>query len=355
MSCHGDASVSAPSRGDTVLATRRDALRVLLVGGPNVGKSTLFNALTGARQHTTNAPGTTVELATGVWPVTRSGRLGSAAGAATGRVIVDLPGSYSLLARSADEQVTADAVRRLAQSCREPAGERGVGDQGVGERGVVVVVLDATTLARSLYLLGQVAETGVPLVVALTMLDLASSATDSPHAAMQPDTLAAVLGASLGVPVIPVDARSRATGGLPDLARAVDDVAARPRPVIGIASPSPCCGRGTQSKVPGRASTDCAAPDGAAADFAQDLAQNLAQDRGPDLAPDLAQDVAHAEVLFGWVERVVAQVSTSLAPRSDLEDPVSFDRQWHRRTFSDRVDTVLLNPWGGIPVFLGVV
>ena len=302
MSCHGDASVSAPSRGDTVLATRRDALRVLLVGGPNVGKSTLFNALTGARQHTTNAPGTTVELATGVWPVTRSGRLGSAAGAATERVIVDLPGSYSLLARSADEQVTADAVRRLAQSCREPAGER-----GVGERGVVVVVLDATTLARSPYLLGQVAETGVRLVVALTMLDLASSATDSPHAAMQPDTLAAVLGASLGVPVIPVDARSRAAGGLLDLARAVDDVAARPRPVIGIAP------------------------------------------------QDLAADLSHAEVLFGWVERVVAQVSTSLAPRSDLEDPVSFDRQWHRRTFSDRVDTVLLNPWGGIPVFLGVV
>jgi ferrous iron transport protein B len=338
------------------MAARRDVLRVLLVGGPNVGKSTLFNALTGARQHTTNAPGTTVELATGVWPVTRSGPLGSAADAATERVIVDLPGSYSLLARSADEQVTADAVRRLAQSCREPAGDRGFGQREVGEPGVVVVVLDATTLARSLYLLGQVAETGVPLVVALTMLDLASSATDSPHASMRPDTLAAVLGASLGVPVIPVDARSRAAGGLPDLGRAVDDVAARPRPVTGIAPPALRCGCWNQSKVPGPATTDCAAPDTVVADLVQDPAQDdLAPDLAPDLAQDLAQDLAHAEVLFGWVERVVTQVSTSLAPRSDVEDPASFDRHRHRRTFSDRVDTVLLNPWGGIPMFLGVV
>ena len=330
MSCHGDASVSALGHGGTATATRPDVLRVLLVGGPNVGKSTLFNALTGARQHTTNAPGTTVELATGRWLVTRSGMPDSAADAATERVIVDLPGSYSLLARSADEQVTSDAVRRLAQSSGEPA----------GGPGVVVVVLDATTLARSLYLLGQVAETGVPLVVALTMLDLASSATDSPQAAMQPDTLAAALGASLGVPVIPVDARSRAAGGLPDLARAVDDVAARPRSVTGIAPPAVGCGRGTQSKVPGRATTDCAAPYCAAPDSA---------------AADLAQDLAHAEILFGWVERVVTQVSTSLAPESDVLDPASFDRPRHRRTFSDRVDTVLLNPWGGIPVFLGVV
>ena len=130
---------------------------------------------------------------------------------------MDLPGTYSLLARSVDEQVSADAVRELAQSS----------GQGIGRPGVAVVVLDATALTRSLYLLAQVAETGVPLVVALTMLDLVAAAADSPIAAVEPDTLAATLGAVLGIPVVPVYGRSRGDGGQRDLARAVDDVAAR--------------------------------------------------------------------------------------------------------------------------------
>ena len=144
MSCHGPASTPVHGRwGSAISAPLSAPLRVLLVGGPNVGKSTLFNALTGARQHTTNAPGTTVELATGTWRTAGQ----RTADPATERVIVDLPGSYSLLARSSDEQVTADAVRELAG---------GIVDVG-GQPGVVVVVLDATALTRSLYLLAQVA------------------------------------------------------------------------------------------------------------------------------------------------------------------------------------------------------
>src|SRR5450631_2631922 len=122
MSCHGPACApAAAGSGNLTLRSSPVPLRVLLVGGPNVGKSTLFNALTGARQHTTNAPGTTVELATGTWRTAghrvAAGDLAgqSSVHTATEWVIVDLPGTYSLLARSSDEQVTADAVQALAR------------------------------------------------------------------------------------------------------------------------------------------------------------------------------------------------------------------------------------------------
>jgi len=296
MSCHGPASTPVHGRcGSATLAPLSAPLRVLLVGGPNVGKSTLFNALTGARQHTTNAPGTTVELATGTW---RTGGQRTA-DPATERVIVDLPGSYSLLARSSDEQVTADAVRELAGS---------IVDVG-GQPGVVVVVLDATALTRSLYLLAQVAETGVPLVVALTMVDLASKATDSPTSPMEPGALAAALATSLGVPVLPVNTRNRGAGGL-RLADAVDAIAEHPMRVTGIDPPAP--------------------------------------------VPDLVQELAHAETLFAWVEHVVEQVTSCLRPEPGSATGVISGRRL-RRTFSDRVDTVLLNPWAGVPAFLAVV
>src|SRR6185436_16360948 len=145
-SCHGTAT--APNAGRNGAQTRPGVLRVLLVGGPNVGKSTLFNALTGARQRTTNAPGTTVELATGTWRTAAPGSRDPA----IERAVVDLPGTYSLLARSADEQVTADAVRELAWQAPACVGA------ATGRLGVGVVVLDSTALARSLYLLAQVAE-----------------------------------------------------------------------------------------------------------------------------------------------------------------------------------------------------
>ena len=304
MSCH--VSTAAPVLVHSRKApTRRSTLRVLLVGGPNVGKSTLFNALTGARQHTTNAPGTTVELATGSWRTADS----QSPGSVTSREIIDLPGTYSLLARSADEQVATDAVEELARTS----------GQASAQPGVVVVVLDSTALARSLYLLAQVAETGVPVVVALTMLDLAPTASDSPTAAVDSGTLAAALALALGIPVVPVDARNRANGGVGELALAVDAVAARPMQVNGIAAPG-------SSILLGGATTEPRRYD------------------APD--PDLAGELAHAETLFGWVEGINEQVTGGFAP--------PLPGRLHR-TFSDRVDAVLLNPWAGIPVFLAVV
>ena len=124
--------------------------RVLLVGNANSGKTTVFNALTGARAHVTNYPGVTV---------TRSSRrLTMPDGTAI--ELFDLPGTYSLTAQAPDEQVAVDTVN---------------GRHGERPDGVVVVV-DAGALERGLYLTLQIVETGVPVVVVLNMLDEAASA-----------------------------------------------------------------------------------------------------------------------------------------------------------------------------------
>lgn len=167
MSCHESGPGVAVQAGTPTIA---------LVGNPNAGKSTLFNALTGARQAVMNAPGTTVELQTGTWR-RRGDRI----------AIVDLPGTYSLVPRSPDEQVAADYVN-------------GAPGSALGRPDLAVVVLDGSALGRSLYLLAQVIETGTPVVAAVTMLDVASTRDVSPDLE--------ALAAAAGVPVVALDPRS---------------------------------------------------------------------------------------------------------------------------------------------------
>ncbi len=137
-----------------------------LVGNPNAGKTTLFNALTGARQHVANYPGVTVEKRTGT--ITVSNRIIE---------IVDLPGAYTLSAHSLDEQVARDF---LLQSSPD----------------VLINVVDASNLSRNLLLTLQLLEFGVPMVVALNMGDLARQR----GLAINHKQLAG----ELGVPVVPV-------------------------------------------------------------------------------------------------------------------------------------------------------
>ncbi|MDP6778217.1 MAG: FeoB small GTPase domain-containing protein, partial [Candidatus Latescibacteria bacterium] len=124
---------------------------IALVGNPNTGKTTLFNGLTGLTQRVGNYPGVTVEE--------RSGRLRFPDG---GEVrVLDLPGTYSLTAHSPDEAVVSDVL---------------FGGMG-GEYDVdaILAVVDASNLERNLYLVSQVMEVGVPVVVALNMVDVARS------------------------------------------------------------------------------------------------------------------------------------------------------------------------------------
>lgn len=128
--------------------------RVVFVGNPNVGKSSMFNALLGARTRTMNAPGTTVSITCGQYRYKSSKTTKNP----QNWQFVDTPGTYSLSPMSPDEQVAVDAL---------------TGASGMPVPDLAVVVLDATALSRSLYLLSMVVELGLPAVVALTMNDLA--------------------------------------------------------------------------------------------------------------------------------------------------------------------------------------
>lgn len=128
--------------------------RVVFVGNPNVGKSSMFNALLGARTRTMNAPGTTVSITCGQYRYKSSKTTKNP----QNWQFVDTPGTYSLSPMSPDEQVAVDAL---------------TGASGMPVPDLAVVVLDATALSRSLYLLSMVVELGLPTVVALTMNDLA--------------------------------------------------------------------------------------------------------------------------------------------------------------------------------------
>jgi ferrous iron transport protein B len=138
---------------------------IALAGNPNTGKSTIFNALTGARQHVGNWPGKTVEKKEGSWQHN-----------STDFEVVDLPGTYSLAAYSLEEVIARDFV---------------IDEQP----DLVVVVVDAANLERNLYLVVQILEMGAKVVVALNMSDIADSRglnIDVPK-----------LSQALGAPVVP--------------------------------------------------------------------------------------------------------------------------------------------------------
>jgi len=167
---------------------------VALAGNPNSGKTTVFNNLTGARQHVGNWPGVTVEKKEGTcnW----KGR---------GLRIVDLPGVYSLTAYSPDEVVARSFI--------------------VEEKpDVVVDIVDASNLERNLYLSVQLMEMGVPLVIALNMMDQAEARE---HRIDVP-----ALSRQMGVPVVPmVASRGKGTEDLLDAVLAVHDGAMPSRAV----------------------------------------------------------------------------------------------------------------------------
>ncbi|MCS6778018.1 MAG: ferrous iron transport protein B [Chloroherpetonaceae bacterium] len=167
------------------------ALRVAMIGNPNSGKTTLFNALTGLRQKVGNYAGVTVEKKEGRMRL-HNGRTAH---------LYDLPGLYSLTPHAPDEVIAREALMGLRPDTPPPD--------------VILNVVDASCLERSLYLTSQLLDLGTPVVIALTMTDIATSN------AIQID--AEALAEATGVPVVSVHARKRR--GLAELIHAIERAA----------------------------------------------------------------------------------------------------------------------------------
>jgi ferrous iron transport protein B len=188
----------------------RSAKVVALIGNPNTGKTTLFNALTGLRQNVGNYAGVTVEKKEGLLTLDDGTRA----------TLIDLPGTYGLTPYSPDQQIAIDVLLGKRKDDRRPD--------------IVLCVADATNLERNLYLVSQILDVRLPVILVLTMTDVAGKD------GMRIET--GKLRDALGVPVIPVVAAQGR--GLSQLRKAIGDGAG--------ASP-----RSREWKVPGALQNQC--------------------------------------------------------------------------------------------------
>jgi ferrous iron transport protein B len=293
-------------------------LTVALVGNPNAGKSTLFNALSGLRQRVGNYPGVTVEMKKGHFTAND-----------TTIELIDLPGTYSLAARSPDEMVAVDLLLGRRPEENPPQ--------------VIVSIVDATNLDRHLYLTSQLLDLGVPVVVAVNMIDAASAQGLSFDYTK--------LSASLGVPVVPIQANNGT--GLDSLTTAILTAAktgvapkpiAFPEPFVEVAnqvqrelpdSVPPVLARRAMIDVGGYVEQWLAEKHGST------VAVILAGARDKLAASGHAVPGVEARTRFAWVRSAVTESVSKPAVRPT--------------TWTDRIDAVLTHRLWGTLVFLVVM
>ncbi len=309
MGCCRDTEQAVQPRGDRPLT-------IALAGNPNCGKTALFNALTGIRQRTGNWPGVTVDRKEGRFHIDQD-EVG----------VVDLPGIYSLDASSLDEQVTRDYLLS-------------------GEADLIVNIVDASNLERNLYFTVQMLEMGVPMVMALNMMDVARKrGLDIDFDRLSQD---------LGCPVIPIVAVSGE--GITKLKAAIQDLAANAvtggfvlaqdevveQAITSMEPLLPCAGDYPSAKcrwlllkmLEGDAFALGKADQALKAQVAH--WQHDIQDR-----VDEEVDIHIADTRYGHAHAISQNVTRM---RGRVE-----------KTLSDRIDKVVLSRWFGIPVFLGVM
>ncbi|MHC2070474.1 ferrous iron transport protein B [Bremerella sp. T1] len=300
-------SVDAPAR----------TLNVALVGNPNTGKSTLFNALSGIRQKTGNYPGVTVEKKHGSF--THNGQKVE---------LIDLPGTYSLAPRSPDEMVTVDVL--LGRQANE------------AKPNAVLVIVDASNLERNLYIVSQVKELGLPTVVALNMGDIAQDKGITIDVAK--------LEERLGLPVVATQANRR--GGLDQLRDTI--VALLERDSIAVESPFPDEFRDKVGQLHAKLQErDVDAP--------RYLAERLLLDTSGYLEKEVA---GGGQELHNWIVESRNQLAELGQPVPAIEaisryqwvqgvlDGIVTREATRKVTLSDRIDRVLTNRFGGTIFFI---
>jgi len=321
MSDTGPSGAALRERRAAAAAERR--ITVALAGNPNSGKTTIFNNLTGARQHVGNYPGVTVEKKEGHfrhdgWDVD----------------VVDLPGTYSLTAYSIEEVIARNFV--------------------IDERpDVVVDIVDASNLERNLYLATQFMELGTPLILAFNMSDMAASR------GFDIDT--GLLSRLLGVGIVPtVGHRGRGMDALKDaIVQVADDDAPKPAAI----SYGTEVERELARIVPLIEKESALTARFDARWLAVKLLENDGEVRAAvnDLASDAAPILAAVEAASRRIERDFG----------DTPEIVIADRRYGfisgacqeavratveaRHTMSDRIDSVVTNRLLGIPIFLGLM
>src|SRR5262245_25746252 len=293
-------------------------LTVALVGNPNTGKSTLFNALSGLRQRVGNYPGVTVELKKGQF---------SADGVTVD--LIDLPGTYSLAARSPDEMVAVDLL--LGRRPEEP------------RPSVVVSIVDATNLDRHLYLTSQLFDLGLPVVVAVNMTDAA--------AAQGIKLDYAALSERLGVPAVPIQANKGI--GLTELTKAIREAAEKGSAPSGPAFPELFESGAAELQKEFNGEVPAFLVRRALIDIGGYTEQWLIEQHGNGLQAKLtsareklaaaghAVPGVEARTRFAWVRSAVAAAVTKPAV-----PPV---------TWTDRIDAVLTHRLWGMLIFLAVM
>ncbi len=297
---------------------------VAIVGNPNTGKTTLFNQLTGARAKVGNYPGVTVERTVG--------RLTTPQGDLV--QVLDVPGCYSLTASSPDERIAIDAL---------------IGRRGNPAPDLVLLVLDAASLERNLYLAMQLSELGLPLLVALNMTDAVETAGGRLNAE--------ALSEALGVPVVPTVATR--THGLDTLREALGGALKDPpRPRGWLWQPDAALGEDLEALTPvlGDAVPANASPDEARAVALWALMSIDESDDLDDVPAELRTRVlARLKAARADGRDPDGEVAAARYAWIDAHAPGFIERPSTTRGFSDRVDSVLLHPVAGFAIFLVIM